>query len=330
MKSFTKLSLLLPAKVVKSYEQLLLYCDNPISSREFVGTSVFLSLIVALIVLLLLIFVLKIYILITISASVVTFILLMVARYAMLSLEADRRAVKVEELLPDALQLMSANMRAGVTIEKAIWLSARPEFGALGDELKRMAVDTLGGKPTATALQNMILRVKSVLFERSIRLLVQGMELGGQLSDLLVEIALDIRNGIALRREIVATTSMYTIFIIFASVLAAPMLFAVSTFYVETTTSMWTEQLGNIGAGAQTQTKFMKVSGSTITGEEVKLFAIVSIFITTFFGSLTIGMIKSGYAKQGLKYAPLFVTGALAMYFLGYTIIRSMFGALAM
>ena len=53
--------------------------------------------------------------------------------YIVLSLIADSRARFIEKMLPDNLQLIAANVRAGMTVDKAIWLSARPELGILED-----------------------------------------------------------------------------------------------------------------------------------------------------------------------------------------------------
>ncbi len=53
--------------------------------------------------------------------------------YLGLSMAADARARQIEEILPIALQMISTNIRAGMTLENAIWSSARPEFGPFKD-----------------------------------------------------------------------------------------------------------------------------------------------------------------------------------------------------
>ena len=78
--------------------------------------------------------------------------LILGATQVLIMLIADSRAAEVEKVLPDALQLMSANIRAGMTVDRAIWLSARPEFGIFEDEIKRVGAKTMGGKPIKTAL----------------------------------------------------------------------------------------------------------------------------------------------------------------------------------
>jgi flagellar protein FlaJ len=325
---YFKLSAIFPLRVVEAYRKILTYAGSGADPREYLGSRLFSSVIIFIIAF----FVLPVFValepLYHLTASLFIFVVLMLWSYVGPMLAADKKALEIEKVLPDALQLVSSNIRAGMTIDKALWLCAKPEFGPLEKELRKMASETLGGKALAKSLEDSAKRVKSDLMDRAMLLLVQGIALGGEVAHLLVEIASDIRTNQALRKEINAATSMYTVFIIFASVLAAPALFAVSTFYVQSTTALWggkmtesaseMEQLGGV--------QMFKMTGGGITAEEVRLFAIACIVVTTSFGGITIGMIKYGRAKRGIKYVPPFVLGALGIYFVAYTIILSMFG----
>ena len=62
------------------------------------------------------------------------------------------RKVKVEAVLADFLQLTSANVRAGMTIDKALWFAIRPRFGILAKEIEQVAKETMTGKPLEVAL----------------------------------------------------------------------------------------------------------------------------------------------------------------------------------
>ena len=55
--------------------------------------------------------------------------------YAYLVLRIEDRKNKIEAVLPDFLQLASANVRAGMPIDRALWFAARPEFGLLSQEV---------------------------------------------------------------------------------------------------------------------------------------------------------------------------------------------------
>lgn len=153
--------------------------------------------------------------------------------YAILNLMADKRTDEVESTLPDVLQIVSANISAGMTPYNALWVSARKEFGALAEEIKIAQKETLGGKSFAEALSDMGQRVRSNVLQRTVRLLVQGMKAGGELPNILQGIGNDIRQMRLLQKEMSASTMSYTMFILFGMILGAPLLFSVSIQFVD-------------------------------------------------------------------------------------------------
>jgi len=242
---------------------------------------------------------------------------------------ADSRAAEVEKVLPDALQLMSANIRAGMTVDKAIWLAARPEFGILEDEIRRVGAKTVGGKPIKVALLEIKQRIKSDILDKTVRLIIEGIESGGELAHLLEETANNIRTTQALKREIKASVTTYSIFILFAAVLGAPMLYSISLFFVEVMTRLWSpEILGGIEVTGSAIGGGMlsRASAPQITTDQLFWFILSSIAVTTFFGSLIIGLIQTGKEKNGLKFIPMFMIGAIAVFLLARVLISSIFG----
>lgn len=241
---------------------------------------------------------------------------------------ADSRARTIEVVLPDALQLMAANIRAGMTIDKAIWLSARPEFGILEDEIRRVGAKTVAGKPIKNALTEITERIKSSSLERAVKLIIEGIESGGELAKLLEEISLNIRTSQALKREIHSSVLMYTIFILFASVLGAPLLLAISLYFVEVMNNLWGPQIlastEVFGEGGLTG-GFIKPTELQVTPTELFYFALAIIIVTTFFGSLIIGLIQHGKEKMGVKYIPMLMIGALTVFLVARFIISYLF-----
>lgn len=264
-----------------------------------------------------------------ILAGIGTGLFLLIAIQIAIVLIADARASEIEKVLPDALQLMSANIRAGMTIDRAVWLAARPEFGVLEEELKRAGTNTIAGKPIKVALMDMSARIKSDLLEKTFRLVIEGIESGGELAHLLEETAKNVRTVQSLRKEIKSSVTTYSIFIFFAAVLGAPALFAISLFFVEIMTKLWSPKM--IG-GAQITGSSMgggmlsKAGAPTITASELLNFAVVSITLTTVFGALIIGLIQSGKEKNGIKFIPLLTCGALIVFFAAQYAIKILFG----
>ncbi len=254
--------------------------------------------------------------------------------YLSLSMGADSRAKSIEALLPDGLQLISANMRAGMTLENAIWSAAVPEFGALRDEIRKVSADAFAGKPIETALSAMRTRVRSHIVERTLKLVSEGIQLGGEIAPLLDEVSADIKSIQNLQKEIATSTTMYAIFIVFAAVLAAPVLFSVSTFYTQMNEQITAKQHATSPQGEMPQVQGLpalfasakKQQAGAITAADIQGFSTAAIIITTFFAGIILGQIRTGNWTEGLKYSPIFIAVALGLYYLGAGVLASTLG----
>lgn len=261
------------------------------------------------------------------AAGVSIFVLIQGGVYIFLATTADRRAQEVEEVLPDALQLMAANIRAGMTTDRAIWLSARPEFGPLETEIKRVSSKVMGGERMDEALGKMKERINSDLLDRAVKLMIEGIRSGGEMATLLDETASDIRTAQGMKDKVKSNVTMYSMFIVFASVLGAPLLFAVSLYFIEVTSKMWGEQMMGASEGmSEIGVGMISMSGPQIAPSELRLFALAAITMTTIFGGLIIGLIQEGKATRGLKYCPPMVLGALGIFLAAKTVITKLFG----
>ncbi len=244
------------------------------------------------------------------------FVLSIALFYMVVSTIADSRAKKIDDVLPDALSMISANIRAGMTIENAVLVSARPEFGPLEEEIRLASTKAYGGMSMAHAFEEMADHVRSNQLKRAIKLFIEGSRLGGQMAQLLNEISRDLRELVALRREIQNATLTYTIFIVFSTLIASPVLFATSVYYSQinekvTSKITFAGDLPNTGMG------FIPKGGKSadmITSEEFYNFAVATVLITSFFSSLVLALIRHGKAMAGLKQAPLFVFFGAAVF----------------
>ncbi|GAG13435.1 unnamed protein product, partial [marine sediment metagenome] len=192
-----------------------------------------------------------------------------------------------------------------------------------------VSTKTFAGSPLRDALQEMGDRVRSKSLKRGITLLIEGNALGGQMASLLYEIAQDLRNQQALQREINNATMMYTIFIVFSTLLASPILFATSVYYSTMSAAILAEvgDVGELPPGAMAFGSAQGIlQGAAITPEELKLFAIAAITVTTFFASFTLAQIRAGKLIAGIKYMPLFVLAGLGIFFGALYGLETMFG----
>lgn len=338
---YQKISALFPRKLVIETGRIMRQGGyEEISPRVYLGFALFFSLTFALAVFFSVPFVTDNK-LAQILAPIAALVGVAGSFYLLLLLSADARAQQVEGVLPEVLQIISANIRAGMTLENAIWTAARPEFGALRDEIKRVSADTFGGVPITETLTRMAGRVRSSILDRSIKLIVEGIKLGGEMAHLLDEVASDIRSVQLLRKEIATSTMMYVIFIIFSAVLAAPMLFSISTFYSEMNEKVLAKRSqsgsGDVGAAAQQSglgalaklgAGGTKRTEDGISAGDIYWFSSLSIVITNFFAALTLGLIQHGRATRGFNFVFLFVPASLGIYLIALNFMRAAFGTL--
>lgn len=235
--------------------------------------------------------------------------------YLAYSLRANGRKNRMETVLPDGLKLISANMEAGHTIEKAFMLSARDELGGLSDELRQTAMEMYGGKPVGEALHGMEKRVKSELLQETLKLLSDANEAGGDMAKLLDRSSKDVRQSIEMKEEIKSSIRMYAVFIIMVATIFGPVLFAVSLHTAEVTDEMWegTDSDMDMGGGGQLGID-LNFSAPQINIGEFQNFSISALIIINFFASLIISEIQSGTAKQGFKYIPILIPTALLIF----------------
>jgi flagellar protein FlaJ len=244
---------------------------------------------------------------------------------AYLTLAVDKRKNFVENVLPDALELMAANLRAGFIPSKALLLSARNEFGPLAEAIQKSGKEILTGKSLSDGLNEIPKYIKSDVLKRAITLINEGSKSGGQLVSLIEENAIDIRRKQAINKEIRANIIMYGIFIVFAGVLGAPVLYALSLYLITTLTLL----SGASMASAEVMEKGVALfkGGVNVSPDFLYIFSIVSIIITTFFSGLIIGLIETGKEKGGIKYVPIFMILALIVFFGANFVINAMFGS---
>jgi len=241
--------------------------------------------------------------------------------YIWMNLIAENRAKFVEKILPDVLQLVASNMKAGLTTERALMASARPEFGIFSQQLRLASARVISGERIEDALKSISKSIKSPVLERTTWLMVQGIRSGGEVADLLSQLAGDLREENALKEETQAEVSMYILLIFFGAAFGAPVLFSISSYIV----GMLNEQTQNI---AIDPAQFKEISQRSpvgrvfgipevaITEEFATMFSFIALLATCFFSGLIMGVINTGKEINGIKYIPILMLVALPLFFI--------------
>jgi Flp pilus assembly protein TadB len=234
---------------------------------------------------------------------------------------------QIEENLPDFLQLASANISAGMTIDRALWYAVRPKFGILAKEMETVAKSTIAGEDLEKALVKLSHRYESRVLRETINLIVEGIQSGGQMAELLNKLSTNIKETQLMKKEISASVTTYAIFIGVATVLASPVLFALSTQLLIIIQKIFSTINIDKTVGSAGLFSF-NFSGDSIDLKNFRRFAILVLVISSFFSASIISVIRKGSVKDGIKTIPFFIAVSIILYYLASLMFASVMGGL--
>ena len=250
----------------------------------------------------------------------VTYIALNVFFYFKIFLQADARIKKMEAIFPDVVQLMSSNLRAGMTIDRAFLLSAREEFKPLDEEISKAGREITTGKDVGSAMVSMSQRIGSEKIKKTIMLIISGIKAGGNISTLLEETASNMREKEFIEKRAASNIIMYVIFIFFAAAIGAPILFALSSILVQVIIEIIGSfpDMGATSTSIKTPFQFNAIDLSITF---VIWFSVIFIVVTDFLASLVIGLVNKGDEKEGLRYLLPMIAVSLSLFFIIRTVL---------
>ncbi|MCX8158403.1 MAG: type II secretion system F family protein [Candidatus Diapherotrites archaeon] len=329
---YQRIAALLPKPIVEMFRKEIEYLDINISESKLIGFLFLYGLCLSLGIA----FNLKVFFNIDFLLSFVcVFIMFFFGSYVWISNIAESKGKFSEKVLPDSLQLIASNIKAGLTTERAMLVSARPEFGPLGVELKKTSLKVMSGMPLDKAIASMSERIKSKTLDRTFWLISNGVRSGGQLADLLMQLADDLKEQMSIKEEINANISTYVLLIFITSSLGAPILFGMSSFIVEAMSAQLSDinmpKFSNVAMPQNlsvVRTVMTFGQSKTISPEFVFNFSIISLFAISLFSALTLGVINKGSEKSGLIYFPLILAISYILFFLVRSVLHHFFGGL--
>jgi flagellar protein FlaJ len=326
-KVYERIYEILPSQYKNWLKRNLIYANLEIAPETYAGFSILYG--ISLVFVFLILYFLKII-------PAYMFFLLACATFGgfegfmhgILIVTIDNRSKFVEEILPDVLRLLSANIRSGLTIDKALLLTARPEFGFFEKDIKKAAKDVFSGETIENALKKIVEKFNSKILKRSIELLVEGISRGGNLPNLLDSLAEDIRQIKTLKKEVSSIVMMYVIFIFIAVGVGAPLLYAVSGFLAETMGRLGGKIGAERGVFMAIPSIGFRLTEMKISPEFMNLYSILAITVTSIFGGMLIGLVQEGSERAGLKFIPIILALSLTVFFITKIIITKTFGGM--
>lgn len=248
------------------------------------------------------------------------FFLIHLASYLLVYFKVEDRTKRIEEALPDFLQLISSNLKAGMTPFQALKHSSREEFGPLKEEISYATSRALGTGSFIEVLLTITKRVKSELFERSMKLFTTAMKSGGHLAVLLEELSRDMAETRSLKKELVTNTKTYSAFIMFTIVFGTPLLLSIGVRFVEMITEIQAKVPEGVGFGVG-----FLVGEIAITAPFLTKVSVALLIITSLLASMLMGVIREGKAKTGFRRFPFIAIACIVIFIITRILIAAKF-----
>jgi len=256
-------------------------------------------------------FFLKLNIKVSLTIAFIVSIFLFIVSHFRKRLKETAKIKKMENVFPDFLQLMSSNLRAGMTIDRAMLVSARKEFFPLDQEIIKTGRDITTGIDIEKALLDLAKRIGSEKISKTILLIISGIKAGGDVATILEETSTNMRERYFMEKKAISTVLMYMIFIFVAVSIGAPALFGLSNLLVDVLTTL----LSGVQIPEAVNVPFT-LSEVNISKEFILYFSVSFIVALDVMASLVLGLVGKGEEKQGFKFLIPLIILSLSVFFI--------------
>jgi len=139
--------------------------------------------------------------------TLVLVMVIILAPFLLLNFKASTRVKKLNEQLPDTLQLISSSLKAGYSLSQSINMIIDETRPPISDEFKIALSEIRMGLPEKDSLERMAKRVNSELFDWTALAVSIQNEVGGNLAEVMDTISDTIRDRERTLRQIKALTA---------------------------------------------------------------------------------------------------------------------------
>lgn len=242
-----------------------------------------------------------------------------VVPFVLTAINETRMENEKEEMFLEFTRNLVESVKTGTPISKSIINAKDKSYGVLGSNVKKLANQISLGIPIGIALKTFAKDVNNKTVSRTITLIGQAEKAGGDIGEILEDVAAAVTMSDRLKKERKAAISTlvvqgYIIFFVFMIIIL------IMQFQILPLVS------GISGLGEVTSGDFGNVetvtATETISGAELASSFLYLLLIQGFFTGLTIGELSESSAKAGIKHSfalmlVSFLTSAIANAFFG-------------
>ncbi len=246
--------------------------------------------------------------------------------YIWLDVKIFRRTRAMETVLPDFLTVVSENLRAGMTIDRALWRAIKPEFGVLATEITIASKKVMTGQDVEKSLTALTDAYDSPTMKRAFGLIIEALKSGGELADIIDRVVENIRQNTILKQRMMANAVQFTIFISFIVMVVSPGLFALA-YNLLVMIQAFGAKL-TVGTAVTPAAAFLSFGGVAVKLDDFRFFSQMSLVVISIFAAMIVSSISKGDMKSGLKYIPTFILVSLLLYSFFLKTLLAVFGGI--
>ena len=214
----------------------------------------------------------------------------------------QKREDNINEELPEYILQLSALLNVGLAIESALNELSKTQDGYLNNEIKRSLIEMSLGKSFDESFTDLINRCQSNNVKQVFQIIINTKQTGGNLSEILEEIAMDLKDMQMLQKESRANIIMSIMFLLIAAIIATPFAFG--------TINIYTTFLSNVGR-----------TNSLI--DYIPMASLGYIIIHSIMVSFLIGDLLYSNSKKSVLLMFIVIPSSLGVYYISQIVIRT-------
>ena len=148
------------------------------SVNAFIGRAIVGFILIFALASLIAAFILGLEFVLALIGGLIIAIIFLISMYVLLEFRIERRKNFVESILPEYLQLVSANIRSGISIDRAMIMARRSDFLFFSADIEVMNKQLYSGETMQNAMNNLAKKYRSIQLQHTVRMVLEAVRYG--------------------------------------------------------------------------------------------------------------------------------------------------------
>jgi flagellar protein FlaJ len=213
--------------------------------------------------------------------------------YGMYEAFRVRRIAKIDAIFPDFVRDLAESRRAGMTFVKAILFASKGNYGILTPEIQKISQQVSWGGSVTDALIAFSKRVNTKSIRRTMSLIVEASNSGGNVADVLDVAAKDAREIKMLEAERRTNMASYVVVIYVGMFVFLAIVLILCTSFIPAMVG---------GEGSRGLSGVMGGGGGNISQKGISAVFYLACLVQAFGSALVAGVFEDGQFSSSIKH----------------------------